>query len=71
MTTLADLLTAKQKLLERLHENRRPHERDQIDGLVVQIDAALAELMKNSARRRGVHVETKRVGPICNIDSEI
>ena len=56
MTTLADLLTAKQKLLKRLQENPGPHERNQIDGLLAQIDAALDDwksrakvAMRNSA----------------------
>jgi hypothetical protein len=41
MTTLSNLLARKQKLLERRQENPGPHERDEIDGLIAQIDTAL------------------------------
>jgi hypothetical protein len=41
MTTLANLLARKQKLLERLQENPGPHERKEIEGLMAQIDTAL------------------------------
>jgi hypothetical protein len=52
MTTVADLLTAKQKLLERLQENPGRHERDQIDGLFAQIDAALDEMEEQGESSR-------------------
>jgi hypothetical protein len=41
MTTLANLLARKQKLLERLQENPGPNERDEIERLIAQIDSAL------------------------------
>jgi hypothetical protein len=41
MATLANLLARKQQLLERLHEGPGPHERDEIERLLAQIDAAL------------------------------
>jgi hypothetical protein len=41
MTTLANLLARKQKLLERLQENPGPNERDEIERLIAQIDTAL------------------------------
>lgn len=41
MTTLAKLLARKQKLLERLQEAPGPHERDEIERLIAQIDTAL------------------------------
>jgi len=45
MTTLANLLARKQKLLERLQENPGPNERDEIERLIAQIDTAL-DLLK-------------------------
>ena len=44
MTTLTRLLAKKQKLLERLWEGTGPHERDEIERLLVEIDEALALL---------------------------
>ena len=41
MTTLANLLARKQKLLERLQENPGPNERDEIERLIAQINTAL------------------------------
>ncbi len=41
MTTVANLLARKQMLLERLQENPGPHERDEIECLLAQIDIAL------------------------------
>jgi hypothetical protein len=41
MTTLAKLIERKQKLLERLQANPGPHERDEIEGQLAQIDTAL------------------------------
>jgi hypothetical protein len=41
MTTVANLLARKQQLLERLQENPGPHERDEIERLLAQIDTAL------------------------------
>jgi hypothetical protein len=42
MTTAAKLLARKQQLLERLHEDDPgPHERDEIERLIKEIDTAL------------------------------
>ena len=41
MTSAANLLVRKQKLLDRLQEEPGPHERDQIERLLAQIDTAL------------------------------
>jgi hypothetical protein len=42
MTTVAKLLARKQLLQDRLHEDDPgPHERDEIERLLAQIDAAL------------------------------
>ena len=41
MTTAANLLARKQKLLERLGENPGPKEREEIGRLLEKIDAAL------------------------------
>jgi len=41
MTTAANLLARKQKLLERLEENPGPSEREEIDRLLEKIDTAL------------------------------
>jgi hypothetical protein len=41
MTTLAKLITRKQQLLERLQEGPGPHERDEIERLLAEIDEAL------------------------------
>jgi len=41
MTTAAKLLARKQQLLERLQENPSPHERDEIERLLAEIDTAL------------------------------
>jgi hypothetical protein len=41
MTTAANLLTRKRKLLERLEENPGPKEREEIDRLLEKIDTAL------------------------------
>ena len=41
MTTVAKLLERKQQLLERLHGNPGPDERDEIERLIAQIDTAL------------------------------
>lgn len=41
MTTLANLLARKQKLLEQLQENPGPNERDEIERLIAQINIAL------------------------------
>jgi hypothetical protein len=41
MTTLANLLARKQKLLERLQENPGDNERDEIERLIAQINTAL------------------------------
>lgn len=44
MTTLAKLLAQKQQLIERLDENPGPQERDEIERLLEQINAALDSL---------------------------
>jgi hypothetical protein len=41
MTTLANLLARRQKLLERLQENPRSNEREEIERLIIQINTAL------------------------------
>ena len=41
MTSLAKLLAQKQRLLERLEEGPGSHERDEIERLLAEIDAAL------------------------------
>lgn len=41
MTTVANLLAQKQKLLERLEEDPGPNEREEIERLLEQIDTAL------------------------------
>jgi hypothetical protein len=41
MTTLDKLLERKQKPLERLQANPGPHERDDIEGQLAQINTAL------------------------------
>jgi hypothetical protein len=44
MTPLSRLLTKKQQLIERLHEDPDPEERGQIERLLEQINAALDSL---------------------------
>ncbi len=44
MTSLAKLLARKQQLLQRLQEDPGPHERDEIERLLTEIDEALALL---------------------------
>ena len=41
MTTAANLLARKQALLERLQEDPGPNEREEIERLLAEIDAAL------------------------------
>ena len=41
MTTLAKLIARKQQLLERLQQGPGPHERDEIERLLAEIDEAL------------------------------
>jgi len=41
MTTLAKLLARKQRLLERLREDPGPHERDEIERQLEEIETAL------------------------------
>ena len=41
MTTVANLLARKQMLLERMQKNPGPHERDEIERRLAQIDVAL------------------------------
>jgi hypothetical protein len=41
MSTAATLLARKQQLMERLQQVPGPHERDEIERLLVQIDVAL------------------------------
>ena len=44
MTSLAKLIARKQRLLERLQEDPGPHERDEIERLLAEIDETLALL---------------------------
>jgi hypothetical protein len=46
MTTLGKLLAEKQKLIERLQEGAGPEERDEIERLLENINAALDSLDK-------------------------
>jgi DNA-binding MarR family transcriptional regulator len=41
MTTLATMLEQKRELIERLHENPGPEEREQIEQLLAKINRAL------------------------------
>ncbi len=50
MTAAANLLTRKQKLLERLEENPGPNEREEISHLLEKIDTAL-NLLDQTGRR--------------------
>ncbi len=50
MTTAANLLARKQKLLERLEENPGPNEREEIDRLLEKIDNALNLLDRTAPR---------------------
>jgi len=50
MTTAANLLARKQRLLERLEENPGPREREEIDRLLEKIDTAL-NLLDQTERR--------------------
>jgi C4-dicarboxylate-specific signal transduction histidine kinase len=44
MITVPELLARKQQLLERLQQNPGPYERDQVERLLAEIDAALNSL---------------------------
>jgi hypothetical protein len=44
MKTVATLLARKQQLLDRLQENPDPHERDEIDRLMAQINRELDDI---------------------------
>lgn len=44
MKTVATLLARKRQLLDRLQENPGPHERDEIDRLMAQINRALDDI---------------------------
>ena len=50
MTTVGTLLAQKQQLLRRLQENPGPPERDEIERLLAQIDAALNQLDEMAER---------------------
>jgi hypothetical protein len=52
MTTVANLLARKQRLVERLHENPGPNERAEIERLLAQVDAALDMLEEVGPPRR-------------------
>jgi hypothetical protein len=52
MTTVANLLARKQRLVERLHENPGPNERAEIERLLAQVDAALDVLEEVGPPRR-------------------
>jgi hypothetical protein len=49
-TTLARLLAKKQELIERLQENPGPAEREQVDRVLEQVNAALDLLDETRAR---------------------
>ncbi len=51
MTTLSNLRARKQKLLKRLLENPGPHEREEIEGLLAQIETAL-DLLREPGETR-------------------
>ena len=44
MKTIATLLARKRQLIDRLQEDPGPHERDEIDRLMAQINRALDDL---------------------------
>jgi hypothetical protein len=46
METIATLLARKRQLIDRLQENPGPHERDELDRLMAQINRALNDLDK-------------------------
>jgi hypothetical protein len=46
MKTIATLLVRKRQLIDRLQEDPGPHERDEIDRLMTQINRALDDLDK-------------------------
>ena len=50
MTTVANLLSRMQRLLERLQEEPGPHEREEIERLLTHIDTAL-NLMEGPGAR--------------------
>ena len=50
MTTIAKLLAQKQRLLERLQEDPGPREREEIERLLAEIDAALNQLDEQAER---------------------
>ncbi|MCP3469688.1 hypothetical protein NLM33_05010 [Bradyrhizobium sp. CCGUVB1N3] len=54
MSTMANLLARKQSLLERLKEDPGPHERDQIERLIEQVDTAL-NLLEDSGQDDSDH----------------
>jgi len=65
MTTAAKLLARKQQLLDRLQESPGPHERDQIERLLAEIDTALDSVEEaggSSARRGSSDQGTPRTG---------
>jgi hypothetical protein len=41
MSTISKLLAQKEQLIERLHEDPGPEEREQIEGLLAKINTAL------------------------------
>jgi len=54
MSTMANLLARKQELLERLKGDPGPHERDQIERLIEQVDTAL-NLLEDSGQDDSDH----------------
>ncbi len=50
MTTVGTLLARKQQLLQRLRGNPGPHERDEIERLLAEIDSALNQLDEMAER---------------------
>jgi hypothetical protein len=50
MKTIATLLARKRQLIDRLQEDPGPHERDEIDRLMAQINRALDDLDEAESR---------------------
>jgi hypothetical protein len=63
MTAIARLLARKQQLLERLHEDPGPHEREEIERLLAEIDTALNALEEMVPGRSTEHRHPARQIP--------
>ncbi|UWU94160.1 hypothetical protein [Bradyrhizobium sp. CB1015] len=53
MSTVANLLAQKQRLLERLENDPGPNERDEIERLLAKIETALTWLESNDGVEEG------------------